>query len=87
MYAKENEGASTSSSTPSCSKKFNVPELMHQLQVTQNELENIKVSFSIFKAFGEWKIAFGEFEEGFSEINNLKIPQNAFIIISRNCCY
>jgi hypothetical protein len=45
MYAKDNDGASTSSSTPSCSKKFNVPDLMHQLQVTQNELENIKVSF------------------------------------------
>lgn len=45
MYKQENDGASTSSSTPSCSKKFNVPELMHQLQVTQDELDNIKVSF------------------------------------------
>jgi hypothetical protein len=49
MYAKEHDGASTSSSTPSTSKKISVPELMHQLQVTQNELENIKVrNFSFF---------------------------------------
>lgn len=45
LYAQEHDGASTSTSTPSCSKKFNVPELMHQLQVTQDELDNIKVSF------------------------------------------
>lgn len=48
MYGQEHDGASTSSSTPSVAKKFNVPDLMHQLQVTQNELENIKVSFEFF---------------------------------------
>jgi hypothetical protein len=47
MYKKEQEvvgnpGPSTSASTPS---KFSMPELLHQLQVTQDELENIKVSF------------------------------------------
>lgn len=50
MYAKEkeNDGASTSSSTTSLAKKVTVPELMHQLQVTQDELENIKVSKLFF---------------------------------------
>lgn len=43
MYAKEHEEGASTSSTPSISKKISVPELMHQLQVTQNELENIKV--------------------------------------------
>lgn len=42
MYSKEQEaGPSTALSTPS---RISVPELMHQLQVTQDELENIRVS-------------------------------------------
>ncbi|KAG5675484.1 hypothetical protein PVAND_005384 [Polypedilum vanderplanki] len=44
MYAKEQEqaGPSTSSSTPS---RVSVPELMHQLQVTQNELDNLRTMY------------------------------------------
>jgi hypothetical protein len=47
MYAKDQEqaGPSTSSSTPS---RVSVPELLHQLQVTQDELENLKVSARSF---------------------------------------
>lgn len=29
--------------------KVSVPELMHQLQVTQDELENLRVSLSFFE--------------------------------------
>jgi hypothetical protein len=45
MYAKEQEqaGPSTSASTPA---RVSVPELMHQLQVTQNELDNLRVSLN-----------------------------------------
>lgn len=52
MYAKEHDqqqpGPSTSSSTPS---RISVPELMHQLQVTQDELENIRVSWKFSMQF------------------------------------
>lgn len=48
MYSKDQEVASTSSSTPSLAlQRVTVPDLLHQLQVTQDELENIKVSLRI----------------------------------------
>ena len=48
MYSKDQEVASTSTSTPSSAlQRVTVPDLLHQLQVTQDELENIKVSLRI----------------------------------------
>jgi hypothetical protein len=48
MYSKEQDqaGPSTSSNPPS---RVSVPELMHQLQVTQNELDNIRVSCLFYR--------------------------------------
>lgn len=42
MYAKDQEQAGPS--TSKAVSRISVPELLHQLQVTQDELENLRVS-------------------------------------------
>jgi len=48
MYAKDQEQATTSSQASKAVSRISVPELMHQLQVTQDELENLRVSYELF---------------------------------------
>lgn len=52
MYSKDQEqaGPSTSAALPPPAR-ISVPELLHQLQVTQDELENLRVSFGFIFLF------------------------------------